>query len=98
MTRKEDGEEGGPSVGDLRAARWRSGTGAQGLPPDDALYAALRDFDSGDMQVLHVTVCVAEQCEDGTVSTHVYSAGAYTTHGAVGLVHGSAHTILHGQK
>lgn len=82
------------NVADLRAARWESGHLAHGLPPEDAIYAALRHIEGGGIKALHVCVVIAEETPEAGLRTHTFSAGAYNVHGSSGMLQAAATRVL----
>lgn len=78
---------------DIAARRWEAATSCKGLPPADALKAALRAIESGDLNPDHVLVCCGCVDGDAKISTRVFSAGEFDLYGQLGLLDRSKTTI-----
>lgn len=78
---------------DLAAKRWEAATSCRGLPPVDALKAALRAIESGDLNPDHVLVACGCVDDAGKISTRVFSAGDFHLYAQLGLLQRAKATI-----
>lgn len=70
----------------LDTARWRAKRSPNDHKPVEALRAALHAIESGEVDPLHIVVCIAGGSEEGGVKTSYYQAGTYNHHGQLGLL------------
>jgi hypothetical protein len=71
---------------DLDAARWAREGPPSAFRPEDALRAALRAIEGGELAPRHVIVSIAYDAVGGRGGTHVLQSGSYDLHGQLGLV------------
>lgn len=72
---------------DFLAKRWKDGTEHPGAyTPREALLAAVRRIDSGEITPEHVVVCMGHYEGDGVFKHHYTQAGSFGAFGAIGLL------------
>jgi hypothetical protein len=71
---------------DLADVRWRRDSKPNSHEPTEALRAALRDIQSGEIDPLHLIVVIGAETDNGKTRTAYYQAGSYNHHGQLGLL------------
>lgn len=75
------------SVVDLSAKRWETIEDPSKHTPLDALRAAVRAIESGDVPMPdHIVVAFGRTADDGGSGHTYFQAGSYPCHAAVGLI------------